>query len=175
MTARPLFTLRRLMDVCFWTNGKHPFGRGFGRDDDPGSGYCSVVDRPDRSCDIASCPCLELMTPRRRYHGRWMRTSKTGPEKNWLPRWCGLRAQRDSSGHDLCWPHPQLWIDPARVSWSFCRLGRNPSARDLANLAGYYKEIKTHWSPDKDAPAFRPIQRTGIINSHAIFNGLHHY
>jgi hypothetical protein len=31
----------------------------------------------------------------------------------------GIRAHRDSSGHDLCWHHPQLWgllpekIDPA--------------------------------------------------------------
>jgi len=31
----------------------------------------------------------------------------------------GIRAHRDSSGHDLCWYHPQLWgllpepIDPA--------------------------------------------------------------
>jgi hypothetical protein len=31
----------------------------------------------------------------------------------------GVRAHRDSSGHDLCWHHPQLWgllpekIDPA--------------------------------------------------------------
>ena len=21
----------------------------------------------------------------------------------------GIRAHRDSSGHDLCWHHPQLW------------------------------------------------------------------
>ena len=31
----------------------------------------------------------------------------------------GIRAHRDSSGHDLCWHHPQLWgllperVDPA--------------------------------------------------------------
>src|SRR5262249_26427506 len=31
------------------------------------------------------------------------------------------------------------------------------------------------WSLDKDAPAFRPIQRKGIIRSHAIPGGLHHH
>jgi transposase InsO family protein len=30
-------------------------------------------------------------------------------------------------------------------------------------------------SLDKDAPAVRPIQRTGLINSHAILGGLHHH
>jgi hypothetical protein len=25
----------------------------------------------------------------------------------------GIRAHRDSSGHDLCWHHPQLWGAPA--------------------------------------------------------------
>jgi hypothetical protein len=29
----------------------------------------------------------------------------------------GIRAHRDSSGHDLCWHHPQLWeLLPERVS-----------------------------------------------------------
>jgi hypothetical protein len=28
----------------------------------------------------------------------------------------GIRAHRDSSGHDLCWHHPQLWgLLPERV------------------------------------------------------------
>jgi hypothetical protein len=38
-----------------------------------------------------------------------------------------------------------------------------------------HNDIRTHRSPDKDAPAFRPIQRTEIINSHAFLGGLHHY
>jgi transposase InsO family protein len=45
----------------------------------------------------------------------------------------------------------------------------------LRTYARYYNDIRTHWSLDKDAPAFRPIQRTGIINSHAVLGGLHHY
>jgi hypothetical protein len=28
---------------------------------------------------------------------------------------------------------------------------------------------------DKDAPAVRPVQRTGILSSHAILGGLHHH
>jgi hypothetical protein len=29
----------------------------------------------------------------------------------------GIRAHRDSSGHDLCWYHPQLWeLLPERVA-----------------------------------------------------------
>lgn len=29
----------------------------------------------------------------------------------------GIRTHRDSSGHDLCWHHPQLWgLLPERVS-----------------------------------------------------------
>jgi len=47
--------------------------------------------------------------------------------------------------------------------------------RILRTYARYYNDIRTHWSLYKDAPAFRPIQRNGIINSHAILGGLHHY
>ena len=35
-------------------------------------------------------------------------------------------------------------------------------------------DIRTHRSLDKDAPAFRPIQRIGNIASQAILGGLHH-
>jgi hypothetical protein len=46
--------------------------------------------------------------------------------------------------------------------------------RILRTYARYYNDIRTHWSLDKDAPAFCSIQRTGIIRSHAILGGLHH-
>ena len=36
-------------------------------------------------------------------------------------------------------------------------------------------ELETNRSLDKDAPISRPVQRTGIISSHAILGGLHHY
>src|SRR5436190_20919573 len=40
--------------------------------------------------------------------------------------------------------------------------------RILESYARYYNGIRTHRSLDKDAPAFRPIQRIGNIASHAI-------
>jgi len=53
--------------------------------------------------------------------------------------------------------------------------GETHLRRILRTYARYYNDIRTHWSLDKDAPAFRPIQRTGIISSHAILGGLHHH
>jgi transposase InsO family protein len=46
--------------------------------------------------------------------------------------------------------------------------------RILRSYAYYYNYIRTHRSLDKDAPVSRPVQRTGIISSHAIPGGLHH-
>src|SRR5262249_51373393 len=39
--------------------------------------------------------------------------------------------------------------------------GETHLRRILRTYARYYNDIRTHWSLDKDAPAFRPIQRTG--------------
>ncbi len=47
--------------------------------------------------------------------------------------------------------------------------------RILRAYGRYYNNIRTHRSLDKDAPAFRPIQRIGNIASHAILVGLHHH
>ena len=47
--------------------------------------------------------------------------------------------------------------------------------RVLQCYASYYKKMRTHRSLDKDAPAFRPVQRIGNITSHAILGGLHHH
>src|SRR3979411_2294563 len=47
--------------------------------------------------------------------------------------------------------------------------------RPLRSYACYYNDIRTHRSLDKDAPVSRPVQRTGIISSHAILGGLHHH
>ncbi|HZC55026.1 MAG TPA: integrase core domain-containing protein [Xanthobacteraceae bacterium] len=44
----------------------------------------------------------------------------------------------------------------------------------LRGYAHYYNEVRTHWSLAKDAPAFRPVQRAGLIKSYAILGGLHH-
>ena len=68
------------------------------------------------------------------------------------------------------------WVDPARVRRPFHRLGRGaPAPNSLKTYAGYYNKIRTHRSLDKDAPAFRPVQRVGNIASHAILGGLHHH
>ena len=47
--------------------------------------------------------------------------------------------------------------------------------RILQRYAAYYNKIRTHRSLDKDAPAFRPVQRIGNIASQAILGGLHHH
>jgi len=54
-------------------------------------------------------------------------------------------------------------------------LGEAHLRRILESYARYYNGIRTHRSLDKDAPAFRPIQRIGNIASHAILGGLHHH
>jgi transposase InsO family protein len=47
--------------------------------------------------------------------------------------------------------------------------------RILQAYARYYNKIRTHRSLDNDAPAFRPVQRIGIVTSHLILGGLHHH
>jgi len=54
-------------------------------------------------------------------------------------------------------------------------LGEAHLRRALRAYARYYNDITTHRSLDKDAPVSRPVQRTGIISSHAILGGLHHH
>ena len=57
----------------------------------------------------------------------------------------------------------------------FIVLGEAHLRRILRTYARYYNDIRTHRSLDKDAPVSRPVQRIGIINSHAIHGGLHHH
>jgi transposase InsO family protein len=47
--------------------------------------------------------------------------------------------------------------------------------RILQRYADYYNKIRTHRSLDKDAPAFRTMQRLGNIASQPILGGLHHH
>jgi transposase InsO family protein len=54
-------------------------------------------------------------------------------------------------------------------------LGEAHLRRILRAYAGYYNDIRTHRSLDKDAPAYRPVQRIGTIRSHALLGGLHHH
>ena len=54
-------------------------------------------------------------------------------------------------------------------------LGEAHLRRILRAYAGYYNDIRTHWSLDKDAPVYRPVLRNGSINSRPILGGLHHH
>ena len=54
-------------------------------------------------------------------------------------------------------------------------LGEAHLRRILRNYASYYNKIRTHRSLDKDAPAFRSVQRVGTITSYTISGGLHHH
>jgi transposase InsO family protein len=56
----------------------------------------------------------------------------------------------------------------------FIVLGEAHLRRILRADAGYYNNIRTHWSLDKDAPVSRSVQRTGIISSRPIRGGIHH-
>jgi transposase InsO family protein len=57
----------------------------------------------------------------------------------------------------------------------FIVLGEAHLRRILRVYAGYYNDIRTHWSLDKDAPISRPVQRTGSIRSRKVLGGLHHH
>ena len=57
----------------------------------------------------------------------------------------------------------------------FVVLGEAHLRRILRDCARYYNDIRTHRSLNKDAPAYRAVQRIGNINSHAILGGLHHH
>jgi transposase InsO family protein len=46
--------------------------------------------------------------------------------------------------------------------------------RILAAYTGYYNELRTHLSLDKDSPGRRPIQRLGQLVARPILGGLHH-
>ena len=54
-------------------------------------------------------------------------------------------------------------------------LGEVHLRRILQTYACYYNKIRTHRSLDKDAPAFRSVQRVGTITPYAILGGLHHH
>jgi transposase InsO family protein len=47
--------------------------------------------------------------------------------------------------------------------------------RILRSYVDYYNGVRTHRSLNKDAPVFRPVQRTGSIKPFLILGGLHHH
>src|SRR6267143_1360489 len=54
-------------------------------------------------------------------------------------------------------------------------LGEAHLCRILRSYADYYNGVRTHRSLNKDAPIFRPVQRTGSIKPFPILGGLHHH
>ena len=53
-------------------------------------------------------------------------------------------------------------------------LGEEHLRRILKSYADYHNGVRTHRSLNKDAPVSRPVQRSGVISSHALLGGLHH-
>jgi hypothetical protein len=77
------------------------------------------------------------------------------PEIAWRHRGAlGLRAHRDSSGHDLCWHHPQLWgllpepiaaeiaVPPWPKFLRGCLKYREALERELPNAPAHRAEYK---------------------------------
>jgi hypothetical protein len=66
----------------------------------------------------------------------------------------GIRAHRDSSGHELCWHHPQLWsllreplsaeiaIPPWPQFLRGCARYRGALERELSNAPSFDKEFE---------------------------------
>src|ERR1700730_3768384 len=53
--------------------------------------------------------------------------------------------------------------------------GEGHLRQNLISYAAYYNSVRTHRSLHKDAPIWRPVQRTGVITSNPILGGLHHH
>jgi transposase InsO family protein len=56
----------------------------------------------------------------------------------------------------------------------FVILGEAHLRRILKSYAAYYNCLRTHRSLHNDAPASRPVQRSGLITSHVLLGGLRH-
>jgi hypothetical protein len=53
--------------------------------------------------------------------------------------------------------------------------GEDHLRRILTAYAGYFNEVRTHLSFDKDSPNRRPIKNVGPIVARPILGGLHHH
>jgi transposase InsO family protein len=47
--------------------------------------------------------------------------------------------------------------------------------RVLSAYTGYYNELRTHLSLDKDSPSHRPVQWLGQVTAWPVLGGLHHH
>ena len=82
--------------------------------------------------------------------------------KRWREHSETTNRQGDGRNHVECLDHVVV-------------LGEANLRRILWSYAGYYNDVRTHRSLDKDAPVSRPVQRSGLISSDAILGGLHHH
>jgi hypothetical protein len=84
--------------------------------------------------------------------------------------------QRGCNGKPLCQPSqpPHEYGPDIRPKDATDKEARTPRSRGRSGVV-LYNDIRTHRSLDKDAPVSRPVQRTGIISSHAKLGGLHHH
>jgi hypothetical protein len=68
----------------------------------------------------------------------------------------GIRAHRDSSGHDLCWHHPQLW---ALLPEPIPRDIHVPAWPQFLRGCVKYREALDRELPDAPRAAFEPERR----------------
>jgi transposase InsO family protein len=95
----------------------------------------------------------------RRLHAMGIRDKPIAPASPWQN---GFAERLIGSIRRECVDHIVVW-------------GEGHLRRILQAYARYYNGIRTHRSLDKDAPAFRSVQRIGTITSYAILGGLHHH
>src|ERR1700738_1125513 len=84
--------------------------------------------------------------------------------------------QRGRNGKPLCQPSqpPHEYRPGIRPKDATDKEAHTPRARGRSVVV-LYNKIRTHRSLDKDAPIWRPVQRTGVIISNPILGGLHHH
>ena len=99
------------------------------------------------------------------------RTSR--PESPAIAR---MPDQRGCNGKPLRQPSrsPHEYGPGIRPKDATDKEARAPRSRGRSVVV-LYNGVRTHLSLNKDAPVFRPVQRTGVISSRAILGGLHHY
>src|SRR5258708_38352752 len=83
-----------------------------------------------------------------------------------------MPGQRGCNGKPLCQPSqpPHEYGPGLRPKDATDKEARTPRSRGRSVVV-LYNKIRTHRSLDKDAPIWRPVQRTGVITSNPILGG----
>src|SRR3984893_9743484 len=84
--------------------------------------------------------------------------------------------QRGRNGKHLCQPSqpPHEYGPGIRPKDATDKEARTPRSRGRSVVV-LYNGVRTHRSLKKDAPIWRPVQRTGVITSNPILGELHHH